>query len=49
MTNTFEQIKNNIISEFSNYKIEDIEYNNYDLSYIINRMKILNEKQNERN
>lgn len=32
MTNTFEQIKNNIITEFSNYKIEDIGYDNYDFT-----------------
>ena len=32
MTNTFEQIKQNIINEFYNYKNEDIGYDNYDFT-----------------
>jgi len=32
MTNTFAQIKQNIITEFYNYKNEDIGYDNYDFT-----------------
>ena len=32
MTNTFAQIKQNIITEFNNYKNEDIGYDNYDFT-----------------
>jgi len=47
MTNTFEQIKNNIITEFNNYKNEDIGYDNYDFTTEEGIEEFLHEHTNE--